>query len=77
MLAAFHHNVWAIVNPSIGEFKFTFEDFICTLRIKVAIELLRVIVIALPIYVDMRLTCPFFLVRTDCIHQAADGGHID
>ena len=76
MLAAFHHNVWAIVNPSIGEFKFTFEEVICTLRIKVAIELLRVIIIALPIYVDMRLSCPFFLVRADCVHQAADGGHI-
>ena len=76
MLASFHHNVRAIVNPSICEFEFSFEEVICTLRIKVAIELLRVIVIALPIYVYMRLSCSFFLVRADCVHQATDRGHI-
>ena len=54
MLAAFYDDVRAIVNASIVKLEVTFEGVFRSLSIKVAIELLRVIVV-LPVYLDLRL----------------------
>ena len=76
MLAALHHNVRAIVNPSILELEVSFERVFCTLRIKVVSELFRVIVV-LPIDFDVCPSCSFLLMWAHCVHQAADRRRLD